>query len=89
MGVPLSIMLPEDLRQYTMPLGLDAFLDQIVYEDMSIRAGEPKEDVGGWRDFEEDPLDDDPGELVPEPPPWGPQLGVHFRGRLSDSFVSS
>jgi len=86
MGVPLSIMLPEDLRQYTLPLGLDAFLDQIVYEDMSIRQGPLAEDVGGYRDFEEDPLDDDPGEPMPPPVPWGPQLGVHFRGRLSDKI---
>jgi len=72
MGVPLSVMLPEDLRQFTVPLGLNAFLDQILYEDMSIHQGFAMEDAESQRD---------PAML-----PWGPQLGVYFRGRLNDNL---
>jgi len=36
MGVPLSVMLPEDLRHIVVPFGLNAFLEQIYYEDLSI-----------------------------------------------------
>src|SRR6185369_10804200 len=69
MGVPLSVMLPADLRQFTMPLGLDAFLEQILYEDMSIRSGS----VTAITD-------------APDLLPWGPQLGVYFRGRLGSNL---
>jgi hypothetical protein len=65
-------MLPEDLRQVTVPLGLDAFLEQILYDDMSIRQGFGSEDATGERD--------------PELPPWGPQLSLYFRGRLNDKL---
>ncbi len=69
MGVPLSVMLPEDLRPYT-PLGLDAFLEQILYEDMSIRQGSVTAAADG----------------APDLFPWGPQLGVYVRGRLGSNL---
>jgi len=68
MGVPLSVMLPEDLRQIVVPFGLNAFLEQIFYEDLSIIRGSALE-----------------GEIDPNLT-WGPQLGVHFRGRLNDNL---
>jgi hypothetical protein len=68
MGVPLSVMLPEDLRQIVVPFGLNAFLEQIYYEDLSIIRSSALE-----------------AEIDPNLT-WGPQLGVHFRGRLNDNL---
>ncbi len=71
MGVPLSVMLPQDLRDFTVPLGLNAFLDHVLYEDMAIRQGFLTEDAEGERDPEF---------------AFGPQLDLYFRGRLADNL---
>lgn len=72
MAIPLSLMIPEELQQYTVPLGLDAFLENVLYEDMAIRQGFLDE------------VDD--AERDPDLPDFGPMLGLHFKGRLSDNL---
>ncbi|HEY2963643.1 MAG TPA: YncE family protein [Pyrinomonadaceae bacterium] len=72
MAIPLSLMIPEDLQQYTVPLGLDAFLENVLYEDMAIRQG--------FLDV------NDEAERDPDLPAFGPLLGLHFKGRLADNL---
>src|SRR5215213_1847822 len=72
MAIPLSLMIPEELQQFTVPLGLNAFLENILYEDMAIRQGFLDENDEALRD--------------PDLPAFGPMLGLHFKGRVAENL---
>ncbi len=78
-AVPLSVVIPEELNEHLgllFPLGLDAFLDRILYEDMSLyRTGVTDEEIDEYE-----------GTLGVLLPVFGLRFGVYFRGRLAQSL---